>query len=123
MQTVYCRNCGQKIDAAVSACPHCNALKAPSDVSSVQPTQATSGSGMQYILPIGRSGWSIAAGYLALFSILLLPAPLALFCGGMALRDIAKHPEKTGKPRAIFGIIMGLIGSGLLATLLLKGRG
>ena len=64
----------------------------------------------KYLLPVGRSGWAIAAGYFALFSVLIIPAPVALFCGVMALNDISKNPDKIGKPRAFFGIFMGSIG-------------
>jgi hypothetical protein len=73
----------------------------------------------KYVLPIGRSGWAIAAGYLGLFAVLVLPAPLALICGILGLRQIARHPGKIGKPRAIFGIIMGSLGSAVLVYLLL----
>jgi hypothetical protein len=66
---------------------------------------------MKMILPVGRSGWAIAAGYFGLFSVLCLPAPLALFTGVMALLDIKKNPDKGGKGRAIFGIVMGTIGT------------
>ena len=62
---------------------------------------------MRMILPVGRSGWAIAAGYLALFSVLLLPAPLALASGIMGIRDIRRHPEKHGMGRAVFGVVMG----------------
>ena len=65
---------------------------------------------LRSILPVGRSGWAIAAGYLALFSILLLPAPFAIACGFLAIRDIRRHPEKHGMGRAIFGIVMGSLG-------------
>lgn len=81
---------------------------------------ASSASGEKYLLPVGRSGWAIAAGYLALFSVLLIPAPIALFCGVMALRDIASHPEKIGKPRAWFGIIMGIVMMLIFAIFMLK---
>lgn len=74
---------------------------------------------MRAILPVGRSGWAIAAGYLALFSVLLLPAPFALACGLLAIRDMRKHPEKHGMGRAIFGIVMGSLG--LIAILALIG--
>ena len=32
---------------------------------------------MRMLLPVGRSGWAIAAGYLGLFSLIVLPAPYA----------------------------------------------
>jgi uncharacterized membrane protein YhaH (DUF805 family) len=74
----------------------------------------------KYLLPVGRSGWAIAAGYFALFSVLIIPAPAALFCGVMALNDISKNPDKIGKPRAFFGIVMGSIGIILLFIFLAK---
>ena len=76
---------------------------------------------MRAILPVGRSGWAIAAGYLALFSVLLLPAPFALACGLLAIRDMRRHPEKHGLGRAIFGIVMGSLGLiALLALVVLR---
>jgi len=70
------------------------------------------------LLPVGRSGWAIAAGYLGLFSLLALPAPLALLTGVLAVVDIRRHPEKHGMGRAVFGIIMGALGSILLVAFL-----
>ena len=40
--------------------------------------------GMAMLLPIGVSGWAIASGYLGLFSVLLLPAPLAVITAALA---------------------------------------
>lgn len=59
------------------------------------------------VVPVGRSGWSIAAGYFGLLSILVLPAPFAIWFGVLALRDIKKNPEKLGMVRAWFGILAG----------------
>jgi hypothetical protein len=70
--------------------------------------------GMRMLLPVGRSGSAIAAGYMGLFSILVLPAPLALILALIAMRDMKRHPERHGMGRAIFGLIMGLLGTGLL---------
>jgi len=71
------------------------------------------------ILPVGRSGWAIAAGYLGLVSILLFPAPFALLTGILAVVDIQKHPARHGMGRAVFGIVMGSLGTILLAAMLL----
>lgn len=38
---------------------------------------------------------------------IVLAAPFALDTGILALRDIKSHPEKAGRGRAIFGIVMG----------------
>ena len=75
---------------------------------------------MRALLPVGRSGWAIAAGYLGLFAFLVVPAPLALLTGLLAVRDIKKHPEKHGMGRAGFGIIIGTLGTGLLIFLLIS---
>lgn len=73
---------------------------------------------LRAILPVGRSGWAIAAGYLGLFAVLLLPAPFALITGILAVLDIRKNPSKHGMGRAIFGIVMGALFSLLLIALL-----
>jgi hypothetical protein len=69
---------------------------------------------VRMLLPVGRSGWAIAAGYLGLFSFLVLPAPLSLIVGVVAVLDIQRHPEKHGMGRAVFGIVMGVLGSALI---------
>jgi hypothetical protein len=74
--------------------------------------------GMRILLPVGRSGWAIAAGYLGLFSFVILPAPLALIISIIAMVDMKKHPEKHGMGRAIFGLIMGILGTILLLIVL-----
>jgi hypothetical protein len=69
---------------------------------------------IRMLIPIGRSGWAIAAGYAGLFAVLALPAPLAVLFGILAIRDIRKHPRKHGMGRAIFGLVMGILGTVLL---------
>ena len=65
--------------------------------------------GMRMLLPVGRSWWAIAAGYMGLFSLLIFPAPIAIILGIVAIIDIKKHPGKHGMGRAIFGIAMGVL--------------
>lgn len=70
---------------------------------------------MRILLPVGRSGYAIAAGYLGLVSVLFFPAPFALLFGILAYRDIKQNPKKGGMGRAIFGIVMGaLFSAGIL---------
>ena len=69
------------------------------------------------LLPVGRSAWAIAAGYLGLFAVLLLPAPIALIISIVAIRDLKRHPDKHGLGRAIFGLVMGGLGTALLAIM------
>jgi Domain of unknown function (DUF4190) len=70
---------------------------------------------MRLLLPVGLSGWAIAAGYLGLISVLCLPSPLALITGILAILEINRNPKKHGMGRAVFGIVMGGIGSIALA--------
>lgn len=75
------------------------------------------------LLPVGRSGWAIAAGYLGLFSLLVAPAPLAIAAGLLALADMRRHPEKLGMGRTVFGLVMGALGTvALVALLALRGH-
>ena len=76
------------------------------------------------LLPVGRSGWAIAAGYLGLLSLIVVPAPFALIVSLIAIRDIRKsrtsEDPKHGMGRAIFGLILGLAGTGLLGFALVR---
>jgi hypothetical protein len=93
-QSGPCGGCGQFVTAlSAGALP--------------QPRPIGEDAGIRLLLPVGRSGWAIAAGYAGLISVLFLPAPLALLFGILALRDMKRHPEKHGMGRAIFGLIMG----------------
>ncbi|MGE9266604.1 MAG: hypothetical protein ACQKBY_00800 [Verrucomicrobiales bacterium] len=71
--------------------------------------------GMRLLLPVGRSPWAIAAGYLGLFALIIIPAPLALIVSIIALIDLQKSKKserpKHGMGRALFGLITGLLGS------------
>lgn len=75
---------------------------------------------MRLILPVGQSTWAIVSGYLGLFSVLCLPAPFALFTGIMAIREIRNNPKKHGWGRAIFGVVMGGLGTlGMIAAVII----
>ena len=43
--------------------------------------------------------------------LLCFPGPLALILAVVAIRDIKRHPEKHGMGRAIFGLVMGILGT------------
>jgi len=73
---------------------------------------------LRWVLPVGRSGFAIAAGYLGLLSVFLVTAPLAVAFGCVALWDISQHPGRLGRGRAIFGIVMGGLFSVLFLALL-----
>jgi hypothetical protein len=76
--------------------------------------------GARWLLPVGRSGWAIAAGYLGLLSVLMVPAPLALLFGILAIRDIKRNPQRHGMGRAIFGIVMGALFTVVLLLMLVS---
>ena len=80
--------------------------------------------GMRMLLPVGRSGWAIAAGYLGLFGLIILPAPLALIVSLVAIADIRKHRHdpspKHGMGRAVFGLIVGILGTVVLAAIVIS---
>ncbi len=80
--------------------------------------------GMRMLIPVGRSGWAIAAGYLGLLSLIPIFAPFAVIFGFVAIRDIRKHPDRHGMGRAIFGIVAGslviLFLLGMLGMAILK---
>lgn len=69
--------------------------------------------GMRMLLPVGRSGWAIASGYLGLLSVFPLVGILfglgAIITGLLAVRDIKRNPHRHGMGRAIFGIVMGAL--------------
>lgn len=80
--------------------------------------------GMRFLLPVGRSLWAIAAGYLGLFSLVLIPAPISLIVSILAIRDIRRSKQtahaKHGMGRAIFGLVMGILGTLLLGIILIS---
>ncbi|MCU1592513.1 MAG: hypothetical protein JWP11_3769 [Frankiales bacterium] len=69
-----------------------------------------------WMLPLGRSWQSIAAGYLGLFSILLIPAPFALGMGIWGL-VVANKEGSHGRGRSIFGVVAGALGTLVLLVI------
>ena len=120
-----CKRCGSVdifLFKGVHRCNSCDSTNIvgvdTSDSSNKQTRQ--SDAAMRILLPVNRSGYSIAAGYLGLISILLIPAPFALLFGLLGVRDIKSNSDKHGMGRAIFGIAMGAIFSILLLFLIIS---
>ena len=107
---IDCPECGHRISPRAKDCPKCGFPINPEK-------HLGDDAGMRLLLPVGRSGWAIASGYLGLISILLFPAPLALITGIIAIFDIRRDSKKHGMGRAVFGIILGGLGSVGLAIL------
>ena len=73
---------------------------------------------LRWLVPVGRSGLAIAAGYAGLFALVLLPAPIAVVISVLALLDLRRHPDKLGRGRAWFGLITGVVCTVLLVVVL-----
>lgn len=101
---MFCKECGKEINDKAVICVHCGVPTTAPLKRASQPDAA-----MMFLLPVGRSGYAIAAGYLGLLSVFLIFAPFALLFGILGIRDIIKNKDKHGMGRAILGIIMGAI--------------
>ena len=126
---MFCRECGKDINDKAVVCVHCG-------VPTVAPKKATSqsGTGTRMLLPVDRSKYAVAAGYLGIVApfwtfsgflansfltqsflmnvLILLIVPLgALICGLLGVKDIKNNKDKHGMGRAYFGIIMGALSS------------
>ena len=97
-RNVSCPNCGQFVDVPdtddndLVTCPLCQHM----------------------FYPFGRSNLAMLAFYLGLVSPLILPAPFALVCGILAIKDIKENRGKHGIMRAKVGVVIGGIITGVL---------
>lgn len=131
---LICTGCSRALRAADEQagksvrCPHCETVNfvAPAGDSVVQaelvspfapqggfprpqpPAPLGEDPAIRMLLPVGRSGWAIAAGYFGLFSLLCLPAPIAVILGITAIVHLRRNPHLHGMGRAIFGLVMGI---------------
>jgi hypothetical protein len=118
---MFCPKCGAPNDDNAFRCVRCDeivqqlAAQGPAPgVAPARPKNLGDDAAMRMLLPVGRSGLAIAAGYLGLCSFILFLGPIAILVGILAIRDLKAHPDKHGMGRAVFGII-----TGGLATLVL----
>jgi len=109
---MYCPTCGAK---AIDGANNCTKCGKPFPRLQQPPDQLKA---LEHVLPVHTSIWAIAAGYLGLFSVLLIFAPFALICGIVALKMLKKNPGARGHVRAWLGIVMGGLGSIGLALVL-----
>jgi LSD1 subclass zinc finger protein len=135
---LVCSSCSRMIRAPDEAagkqvrCPHCQAVNdAPQTAEVVGGNPFAAGAAasnnpfaapppqpmhdlgddaaVRMLLPVGRSGWAIAAGYAGLFAVVCFPAPLAILLGVIAIVHLRRNPKLHGWGRAIFGLVMGII--------------
>ena len=112
-----CPFCAETIQTAAVICRFCKSDLRPGGVTAPAPKRLQDDAGLRLVLPVGRSGWAIAAGYLGLFSLLIIPAPIALLVSIVATVHLRRHPDLYGWGRTIFGLIT----SGLMTLLFLLG--
>ena len=75
---------------------------------------------MRAILPVGRSGWAIASGYLGLFCIFPLFGIAALVTGILGVRAIRGNRKLHGMGRCTFGIVMGGLSTAFYTWIMLS---
>jgi hypothetical protein len=116
-QTVYTAPLAAQPAPAVMPRPAA-AAPAPRPAYARPPAPAASPAPKGWVfVPAGWSGWAVASGYLGLLSILGYPAVVSLIVSLIALRDLRKHPEKQGRRRAWFGLVMGALGTIAVAVI------
>jgi len=76
-----------------------------------QPADAGESAGVRMLIPVGRSGLAIAAGYCGLVSLFpcigMLIAPVAIVLAVMAHRRLRKDARLHGMGRVVFAYIAG----------------
>jgi len=105
---MYCPKCGTRNNDFALRCIACNEdLRVAS--APPRPTRLEDEPAIRMLLPVGRSGLAIAAGYAGLFAVIPIFSLIAILLGILAIRDIKRNPGKHGMGRAIFGLTMGVL--------------
>jgi hypothetical protein len=115
---MFCPHCGAPNNDNNFRCTKCSKVIQP-EAQVVVTSDLGDSRAARMLLPVGRSGLAIAAGYAGLFAFLVFPAPIALLLGILAIRDLRKHPTKHGMGRAVFGTLIGGLGTGVLIFMLI----
>jgi hypothetical protein len=70
-------------------------------------------------MPTNVAGWAVASGYLGLITFIFcgIPGPFAIATGVLGLKQIDRQPDLNGTVRAWLGIVLGSLGTLLLAVI------
>jgi hypothetical protein len=113
--TKRCPFCGKEIKSVAVKCRFCGEFL---DDDESKPARGrgdeSAEKAVKWLIPIGRSGWAVASGYLGLLScfpfIGLVFGILAVITGILAFRHSKRNPRMGGRGRAVFGILFGILG-------------
>ena len=115
---MFCPKCGREMGGAERFCSKCGAARPGSGGGGAARGPASTGQqALRMVLPVDRSGWAVAAGYLGLIGGLGIPV------GIIAIWHLRRHPEKLGWGRAVFGIVAGVAWIGLWCWIFAGGGG
>lgn len=102
-----CPHCGTMISQLASSCRKCRKEVVPAVVE----TEEETGFLERVALPVGRDPLAIAAGYLGLFSLMPFFGVVSIVVSVLALRSLKRHPNRHGRGRAWFGLVLGVLTS------------
>ena len=112
----YCSKCGSPLQEGAAFCSSCGTKVFAGGVSSLrgmtEKKYLSDNAGMRFVLPIGCTGWAIAAGYCGLCSFIpflgILLAILSIIFGSIAIAVIRRNPHKHGIARIVIGWIIAI---------------
>ncbi len=107
-----CPYCAEQILAVAAKCKHCGEYL-DDELREQNRSRESAGTFVRLVAPVEVSISALFAGYLAFGAFIpllgLIPGLIALFLGRAALKEIERKPNLSGKGRAWFGIIMGVV--------------
>jgi Domain of unknown function (DUF4190)/zinc-ribbon domain len=113
---MYCWRCGNENKEASLFCTACGASMRGGPPGAGHDTARE----LRFLLPVNTAPLALTAGYLGLFSILLVPGPVAVLVGILALVELHRQPDRYGRGRAWCGVVMGVLGTAGLVYLLVR---